>query len=180
MARKYEKLVIPGPWQPTGIKHDSLTGKVTMPPMMMLDKHIYPEATQHIEAFIVYGAGTGFGCGTKMEGGLGDMEILDAPMWHDTEEIFVFVGTDPNNTKDLGGEVWYWIGEGKEAEKYVFTTPTCIVIPPKTVHTPMWFEKVHRPFILIVIQTAPEWRGGFSKVFPADFTFPLGRDPQTM
>ena len=173
---KYSKYVIPGPWRPEGTKHDSLVGHVSFPPLIMENKHIYPEALHHVEIFQIYGPGPGIGCGFTIEGGFGGQEIKDTPQAHAAgTETFIYIGTDPDNPNDLGGEVEWWIGRGEEAEKYVFSTPTTIIIPPNLFHTPIYFRKVWRPFFMIVIQDGGDWMyGEFIDEFPPGFEFPPG------
>jgi hypothetical protein len=67
------------------------------------------------------------------------------------EEMFMFIGTNPDNVSDLGGEVDFWIGEGDNLEKITFKEPGCIYIPKGTAHFPMAFRNVKRPIIQVVI-----------------------------
>jgi hypothetical protein len=41
---------------------------------------------------------------------------------YDYEEIFLFLGTDTEDTGKLGAEVEFWLGEGNDMEKVVVTT----------------------------------------------------------
>ncbi|MEM2320399.1 MAG: hypothetical protein QXS79_00720 [Candidatus Bathyarchaeia archaeon] len=77
------------------------------------------------------------------------------PMYHTADEIFLFIGTDPENPLDLGGEVEFWLGCGEDAEKYIITKPTCIHIPAGLVHAPIVFRNVRRPFIEVICYTKP-------------------------
>ncbi len=73
---------------------------------------------------------------TKVEYGfiMGDTVVGNGqdfdPHKHDYEEIFLFLGTDPHNTADLGAEVEFWLGEGKDLEKVVFNTSSSVFVPP--------------------------------------------------
>jgi len=80
--------------------------------------------------------------------GAGDVTV---PHRHDYEEIFLFLGTNPNDTTDLGAEIEFWIGEGAEQEKIIFNTSSSIYIPPGTVHFPQIWRNVIRPVMTIVI-----------------------------
>ncbi|MEM2104466.1 MAG: hypothetical protein QW717_06215 [Candidatus Bathyarchaeia archaeon] len=77
------------------------------------------------------------------------------PMYHTADEIFLFFGTDPDNPTDLGGEVEFWLGQGEDAEKYVFNKPTCIYVPAGLIHGPIVFRNVRRPFVEILCYTKP-------------------------
>jgi hypothetical protein len=70
---------------------------------------------------------------------------------HDYEEIFLFLGTDPKDPQDLGAEVEFWIGEGKDMEKIVFTTSSSIWVPPNTAHFPQIWRNVKRPVFTVVV-----------------------------
>ena len=90
----------------------------------------------------------------------GDTIIGDAdkdvtePHSHNYEEIFLFLGTDKNNTADLGAEVEFWVGEGKDREKILFTTSSSIYISPNVAHFPQIWRNVRRPVITVVIMPA--------------------------
>ena len=103
---------------------------------------------------------------TMVEYGLisGDTVIGDTdknvtePHKHDYEEIFLFLGTNPEDTTDLGAEVDFWIGEGKDAEKVTFTTSSSVWIPPNTAHFPQVWRNVKRPVMCVVIMPAAQER----------------------
>jgi hypothetical protein len=76
-------------------------------------------------------------------------------MYHTFDETFLFFGTNPNDSKDLGGEIEFWLGAGAEAEKFIIKKPTCIFIPAGFVHCPLVFRNVKRPFMEILIYGKP-------------------------
>jgi hypothetical protein len=73
------------------------------------------------------------------------------PHKHDYEEIFLFLGTDPNDTASLGAEVEFWLGEGDSLEKAVFTTSSAIYVAPGVAHFPQIWKNVTRPVMTMVI-----------------------------
>jgi len=73
------------------------------------------------------------------------------PMYHPHDECFIYMGADPNNPLDLGGEVHIWLGLGERAEEHVITKPSLVWIPKGLVHTPIVFKNVRRPFLKIVM-----------------------------
>ena len=85
----------------------------------------------------------------------GDVTIgegyMTEPHKHDYEEIFLFLGMDPKNTSVLGAEVEFWLGEGDERDKVVFTTSSSIYIPPGLAHFPQIWRNVVSPVMTIVI-----------------------------
>lgn len=60
---------------------------------------------------------------------------------HDYDEVLVFLGSDPENPHDLGGEAFLWI----EGEKYTINTSGSVYIPAGTRHCPLDWGVVTRP-----------------------------------
>ena len=119
----------------------------------------YSEAANWFYVGLIYKAGAGYGCGDAMEETLPDgtkRVWQTTPHTHKLPETFIFTGTDPKNPRDLGGEVEVWLGEGEAAEKYVITKTTAIFIPAGVVHSPVWVNRVDRPFIFMAVLNDPE------------------------
>lgn len=74
----------------------------------------------------------------------------DKPHAHDFDEIITLFGTNPDDTRDLCGEVEFWIGD----EKYEITNSCVIFIPKGTMHCPMIFHKVERPIFHYIVGQA--------------------------
>jgi hypothetical protein len=99
------------------------------------------------------------GCYTFIEYGFirGDMEMgtkgqFVKPHKHKGyDEIFLFIGTNSEDIRDLGGEIEFWIGEDENLEKIIITEPGAIFVPKGTAHFPMFFKNVKRPIIMPVI-----------------------------
>jgi hypothetical protein len=66
---------------------------------------------------------------------------------HDFDEIVGFLGGDPQNPHDLGGEVEFWL----EDEKYLLTKSCLIYAPAGLRHCPLRVTKVERPFMFLAI-----------------------------
>jgi hypothetical protein len=76
------------------------------------------------------------------------------PHTHNFQEFLAWYGTNPDDPLDFGGsEVVFYMG--KELEKYVFTKPTVISLPPGLVHCPLEITKIKRPIIQLEIMLAP-------------------------
>jgi hypothetical protein len=73
------------------------------------------------------------------------------PHKHDYEEIFLFLGTDPQDTAKLGAEVEFWLGQGDDLEKVVLTTSSAVYVAPGVVHFPQIWKNVKRPVMLMII-----------------------------
>ena len=80
--------------------------------------------------------------------------MVPEPHSHPTYEILCFIGGNPLNIRDFGGEVELYIGEGKDAEPHIINSTSFVVLPPGLTHCPINFRKVDKPFLFMVILTA--------------------------
>jgi len=62
---------------------------------------------------------------------------------HDFDEVFGFIGGDPENPSELNGVVKFKIG----AEWYTFTKSVVFYVPAGLEHAPMIIESVDKPLI---------------------------------
>jgi len=79
------------------------------------------------------------------------------PHKHVHTEYFIIFGSDPDNPDDLGGTIEFWLGEGEEAEPFLITKPTTILVPPKVVHLPQAYREARRPMCQIVVYDSTLW-----------------------
>jgi hypothetical protein len=142
----------------------------TLTNTLEFDKRFCKEATHHIETFIVYKPGASFGCDGASLGQVNGKEFKDFPIKLPVVEMSLFIGTNPEDPTDLGGEVECWIGEGKEAEKYIINKTSCAFFPPGIVHLPIVFRKVDRPFVFVVIVAAAELNAQSVDMLPPTFS----------
>jgi hypothetical protein len=82
--------------------------------------------------------------GTKAWG-----EISHGPHMHKYPELFMHLGTDPDNPMDLGAEVEMCMGP--EMEKHIITKSTIICLPANFPHSPWTIKKVTRPFLIVTV-----------------------------
>lgn len=152
-----------------GIVNPDYKKKIREP--VFFDKTVYAGSPVDLRFLLIYKSGCGFGCGAPLEGEAGDLQMpKDTPHSHNYDEVFLFVGTDPQDYSDLGGEVEFWLGKGEEAEKYIFTEPTSIFIPKGLVHLPVYFRNVRKPFFFIPMGIGiGEWKADLIDVFPPGF-----------
>lgn len=69
------------------------------------------------------------------------------------DEIVGFIGNDPQNPQDLGGEVEFWM----EDEKYILDK-TCLIWVPKGIrHCPLRVVKVERPILFLAFSTTKKY-----------------------
>lgn len=65
------------------------------------------------------------------------------PHSHDFDEVIAFFGTDPDNIRDLCGEVELWL----EDEKFTLTETCMVYVPAGLRHCPLRFHRVDRPIL---------------------------------
>ncbi len=80
----------------------------------------------------------------------GTDKSVDKAHSHTFDEYLIFLGTDPNDQFELGGEVELWVG----GEKHTFTRSCAVFIPGGLSHAPLYFRRVDRPFMFITTGTA--------------------------
>lgn len=64
---------------------------------------------------------------------------------HPFDEYLIFLGTDPDDEFDLGGEVELWLG----GEKHLITRTCAVFAPADMPHCPLIVHRVDRPFMFI-------------------------------
>jgi hypothetical protein len=152
--------------EPTGIKHPKY-GTMQREPLMYNGKDDLPEGPDlQVSCQLMLESGCGWGLGYTIEHPGGT--ITDFPHSHDEDEIWLFLGTNPNDNKDLGGEIEFWMGEGDEAEKYIITKPSAVLVPAGVVHCPVVFNKIKRPIISLPMLFDRKYKSNYTEL-PATF-----------
>lgn len=163
--RKYEKYFMDIDVKDIAVP-PSHKGKVT--PFMFFDYYNNNETNSTIDCRMIRESGISFGSGEATGNPI--YEFATFPHKHHTSETYSFVGLNPENPEDLGGTVEFWIGKGNEAEKYIITEPTTIILPKNTVHFPMYVKEVHNPFLMLTVTDMPIWSAKWMiDEFPPDF-----------
>ena len=67
---------------------------------------------------------------------------------HPHDEMLGFIGTNPDDTSDLGATAELWIGD----EKYIMTKSFLAFLPKGLVHCPLTVTNVKRPILHFDIQ----------------------------
>ena len=75
------------------------------------------------------------------------------PHVHDFDELYAFVGSNPEDTSDLCGEIEIWLGD----EKHVLTKTCMVFIPKGLKHGPTIFKRVERPIFNLVTGVMPTY-----------------------
>ncbi len=68
---------------------------------------------------------------------------------HNYDEYLVFLGSNHENPRDLGGEIEVWI----DGEKHIITKSCAIFIPAGVKHAPIYFRRIDTP--IWYIATSP-------------------------
>lgn len=76
------------------------------------------------------------------------------PHNHDWDEYLIFLGTDPEDPFDLGGEVEFWMGD----EKHIITKTTAMFVPRGVYHCPFYIRRVDRPFVFLTTGNTLKYR----------------------
>ena len=121
-ASRYDKYVVRKPAIVTGDYQDEIPATDKIPvsspadtgPRVIFSPDRVPEGNSIIEYGIISSDVT-----------IGDGFITE-PHKHDYEEIFLFLGTDREDTAYLGAEVEFWLGEGDARDSDVINTSTAI------------------------------------------------------
>jgi hypothetical protein len=72
---------------------------------------------------------------------------------HEFEEVVTLFGSDPENPRDLCGEVEFWLGD----EKYTITESSIIYVPKGVMHCPLIFHRVDRPIFHYIVGNAGKY-----------------------
>ena len=67
------------------------------------------------------------------------------PHSHPFDEYLIFLGTNPEDLFDLGGEVEFWVG----GEKHIITKSCAVFVPGGIDHCPLYIHRVGRPFMFV-------------------------------
>ncbi|HEY98408.1 MAG TPA: hypothetical protein G4O16_09550 [Dehalococcoidia bacterium] len=146
-ASRYDKYVVRKPAIVTADYRDEIPDTDEIPISSPVDtgpRVIFsPDRIQEGNSIIEYGIISG-------DVTIGDGFITE-PHKHDYEEIFLFLGTAPTDTANLGAEVEFWLGEGRERDKVIINTSSSIYVPPGLAHFPQVWRNVVRPVMTIVV-----------------------------
>jgi hypothetical protein len=89
--------------------------------------------------------------------------------YHPHAETYLFIGTNPDDPQDLGGEIEIWLGAGAYAEKHMITKPSCVHMPAGLGAMPLVFRRVDRLILQVVIYDNPYYKFVPTGVNPPDF-----------
>jgi hypothetical protein len=125
-SSKYENLIYPEPLQ----KHWFVEG---------LGRYSKEEGAQYLGAEFILG----YNLITE------PLYMVKSPHKHSFHQYLVFIGGNPMNMRDFGGEVDLWLGVDDEAEMITVNKTTIIHIPPMLPHCPLNFRVINKPIIFM-------------------------------
>ncbi len=75
------------------------------------------------------------------------------PHTHDYDEVVGFIGSDPNNPRDLCGEVEFWL----EDEKYTIKNSCLIFCPRGLRHCPLRVVRADKPILFLAVSLSKKY-----------------------
>jgi hypothetical protein len=139
---RYEKYIVREPTRPqrgANYKWSDIENARTAPPYMLMEAGKPVDGVNHMVEYMWIWKDNAMG--STPDG---------PPHKHDCEEMFLFIGTNKDNTHDLGCDIEFWLGEGKEADKLNFSASAMIYVPRNLTHMPIVFKNVKKPLLMIV------------------------------
>ncbi|HSW58232.1 MAG TPA: hypothetical protein VLH15_07510 [Dehalococcoidales bacterium] len=152
---KFEKYVVRKPAVITGVTEKKLIievpegdviprmNAVNTGPLILFSSELVNEATARVEY--------GFITGDTVIGNSSPKEKKLGAHKHEYAEIFLFLGTNPEDPRYLGAEVEFWLGEGEETERMLLTTSSCVYVTPGVGHFPLIYRNVQNAVLMMVI-----------------------------
>lgn len=74
---------------------------------------------------------------------------------HNCDELIAFIGSNPDDRYDLGGELELWL----DGEHHIITRSTLIFVPANMPHMPLKFNRVDRPIFHFSVVMDPLYDG---------------------
>jgi hypothetical protein len=72
---------------------------------------------------------------------------------HEYDEYIIFLGTNHENPRDLGGEVEFWL----DGEKHTITKSCAVFVPAGLKHAPIYFKRIDTPIWYIATSPTPTY-----------------------
>ncbi len=128
---------------------------------LLFDEKVQPKTKVWVEIFYAYAAGTGAGgLPGELTATVGKLTKGGMHSHRDFDELFMFIGTDPADNTRLGGAVEFWLGHGKDAQKFNFDEPTACWVPRNVAHNPWVITQVKdpkHPVMCVVVAMTPTY-----------------------
>ncbi|MFC1946557.1 hypothetical protein ACFLXY_01405 [Chloroflexota bacterium] len=143
MPSRYEKLIVRRPSPPAHEVEPSATAGEDFIPTgvrVLCDKNLFPGISSIVEYNII-----------NHDISLGNRPGGPQPHNHEYSELLVYLGTNPDDPEELGGEIELWLGKGEELEKVTLNTSSSIFIPPGLAHLPLFYKNVYRPIMHVLV-----------------------------
>jgi len=79
--------------------------------------------------------------------------MIKEPHKHDRDQFIMFMGNNPEDVNEFGGEAVMTLGT--EGEKHIINSPTVLHIPKGMVHGPLDWTKIDKPLRMVDIYLGP-------------------------
>lgn len=157
----------------TALINPSFRGKISDFPLIH-DQKTTPETPIRIATYYAYAGGAGMFAPSKLPPIVNGREALElagvgSHVHPDFDEIIYFFGSDPSDNTRLGGQGEIWLGQGEDAEKFVFRDPTAVYVPKGLAHNPWIITKVNdpdRPIIITTVSLTNQYSTAPAQTFP--------------
>ena len=143
MQSRYEKLIVRSPSPPAhemGTSEITMEGFITPRVRILCNNELFSGTNSIVEYIIIDHANS-----------LGNRPGGPQPHKHEYSELLIYLGTNPDDPEELGGEIDLWLGEGEQLEKITLTTSSSILIPPGLAHLPIFYKNIHRPIVHVLV-----------------------------
>ena len=138
---KYDKYIIkkPKPTEPLTVSHTENVPQDMYKRILYLDDEVIKGA--------FYATCSWFGKAHN--------KSLSKPHAHDWDEVLAFIGSNPEDPSNLGGEFDIWLDD----EKHTITESCFVYIPKGLKHCPIVHRRIDRPIIHLSIGTTTKYSG---------------------
>lgn len=127
--QEYSRYIIT---EPKPNRYDPNEGRPDGPPPGMQDHVMYLDAEYPKDAFYTE-------CVWIWKANPG--KVWARAHTHEWDEVINFFGTNPEDIRDLGGEIELWL----EDEKFILTKSFTVFVPKGMKHCPVYIQRVDRP-----------------------------------
>lgn len=95
-------------------------------------------------------------------------DTAEEPHTHDFDEVIGFVGSNPEDPQDLGGQITIWL----DGDEQVLKKSCLIFIPAGVPHCPIRFDRIDRPVFFTTISPVKKYTRTPEEEKPAPATKP--------
>jgi hypothetical protein len=141
--KRYDRNIITRTWEYTPaelkkiedrLRENPVETSIKMERLLWMDNSMVAGSSMYMECIWLWGGVTKSGS-------------MEEPHIHDFDEVIGFIGSDPENPKELGAVMEMNLGD----EVHYLTKSCLIHIPTGMKHCPLTFKEVHRPVFFFTL-----------------------------